>query len=166
MRLLLLSDTHGVLDTRIAALAAQCDYVVHAGDVGSRAVLDALWPKHGLLAVCGNNDLPGKWPTQDHAVLKTLSSINELDLPGGKLIVTHGDRYPSRDRHRRLRAAYPHARAIVYGHSHRLVIDRDETPWVLNPGAAGRARTFGGPSCLLLAIERNKWCVSERRFPL
>ena len=62
-----------------------------------------------------------------------------LPLPGGLLVVVHGHRVPAADRHARLRALYPQARAIVYGHSHRLVVDRDASPWVLNPGAAGRA---------------------------
>ncbi len=41
-RVLLLADTHGVLDARIAALAVECDVVVHAGDVGNAAVLETL----------------------------------------------------------------------------------------------------------------------------
>ena len=43
-----------------------------------------------------------------------------------------------------LRAAHPQARGIVYGHTHRLLIDRSEEPWVLNPGAAGRIRNGSG----------------------
>jgi uncharacterized protein len=67
-------------------------------------------------------------------------------------------------RHARLRAAYPSARAIVYGHSHRLVVDDALTPWVLNPGAAGRARTYGGPSCLVLEANVRSWHVEIHRF--
>ncbi|WP_257388244.1 metallophosphoesterase family protein, partial [Tahibacter caeni] len=85
------------------------------------------------------------------------------DLPGGRLVVVHGDRWPARGRHAALRRAYPAARAVVYGHSHRLVVDTDALPWVLNPGAAGRARTNGGPSCLLLHATAQAWRVLPQR---
>ena len=54
---------------------------------------------------------------------------------------------------------------MVYGHSHRLCIDRSAQPWVANPGAAGRARTFGGPSLLLLVAQRGTWSLREQRYP-
>ncbi|MFM1890995.1 MAG: hypothetical protein RLZ44_72, partial [Pseudomonadota bacterium] len=41
----------------------------------------------------------------------------------------------------------------------------DAIPWVLNPGAAGRSRTFGGPSCLLLHAGARVWRVETHRFP-
>lgn len=66
MRVLLLSDTHGVLDARIAALADCCDIVVHAGDVGSAQVLRrlrAVCPR--VVAVRGNNDVAAKWLASD-----------------------------------------------------------------------------------------------------
>jgi predicted phosphodiesterase len=78
--------------------------------------------------------------------------------------VTHGDRYSPSTRHAMLRAQFADARAVVYGHSHRLVVGDRETPWILNPGAAGRARTYGGPSCLLLEATTRKWRVESHRF--
>jgi len=89
-----------------------------------------------------------------------------LELPGGPLVVVHGDRVlPARERHERLRRHYSQARAVVYGHTHRLLCDQRERPWVLNPGAAGSARTFGGPSCLVLHAELRTWRVEVMRFP-
>jgi hypothetical protein len=35
---------------------------------------------------------------------------------------------------------------------------------VLNPGAAGRTRTYGGPSCLLLIAGETDWKVEVHRF--
>jgi hypothetical protein len=168
IRVVILADTHGVLDPRIASLAAACDWVVHAGDVGNAAVLAQLRPRGGrVVAVSGNNDVPAKWPGPDRGVLATLPEQALLELPGGLLAVDHGHRAgsPAR-RHATLRRRYPEARAVVYGHSHHLVLDREQEPWVLNPGAAGRARTFGGPSCLLLAIRGEVWELEARRFPL
>jgi hypothetical protein len=157
VRVLLLADTHGVLDPRIAELAQDCALAVHAGDVGASAVLEAL-------AVRGNNDVPGKWlgPAAD---LLALPECIEVPLPGGTLVVEHGHRHSATRRHLRLRAAYPGARAVLYGHSHRLLQECAAAPWILNPGAAGRARTGGGPSCLLLDAGAAAWRVSVWQFP-
>ena len=165
VRALLLADTHGVLDERIAALARECDIAVHAGDVGAAAVLDALQAGGAqVFAVRGNNDVPAKWSIDERRTLATLDAVVRVELPGGVLVGTHGDRFPPSKRHARLRAAFPEARAILYGHSHKLVIDDEETPWVLNPGAAGRARTHGGPSCLILRATTRAWRVEPQRF--
>lgn len=167
LRVAILSDTHGALDARIAAQVLQCDVAVHAGDIGNAAVLTALQPRGGrVLAVRGNNDTAAKWPPADHAVLNGLAESALLELPGGILAVVHGHRAGgTAERHARLRRQFPAARAIVYGHSHRLVCDRDAPVWVLNPGAAGRARTFGGPSCLVLHAGIRVWRVEILRFP-
>jgi len=167
VRVLLLSDTHGVLDERIAERARDNDLIAHAGDVGSAAVLAklrALCPR--VVAVRGNNDVASKWAAAERAAMEELVGQAQIDLPGGSLVVVHGDRFPATQRHRRLRDAFPQARAIVYGHSHRLCIDDGERPWVLNPGAAGRARTFGGPSCVELIATVRRWRAVGLRFPI
>lgn len=162
----LVSDTHGAVDECIAQLMSDCDFAVHAGDVGDWSVVQRLQPRKAPpIVVRGNNDTPARWPTAQANRLAGLPEIAELDLPGGRLVVVHGHRHGAvRERHARLRAAYPRARVIVYGHSHRLVCDDADSPWVLNPGAAGRQRTYGGPSCLVLAIAGDRWSVTSHRF--
>jgi len=166
LKVALLSDTHGVLDQRIAELIAGSDWVVHAGDIGNATVLHQL-ARLGdqVVAVRGNNDVPSKWPPADHTILAALPHERRLTLPGGELVVVHGHRLnPASQRHHRLRKRYPEVRAVVYGHSHRLDEDMAGEPWVLNPGAAGRSRTYGGPSCLLLHIKGTQWHVEHYRF--
>lgn len=166
MRVAILSDTHGYLDPRIAAEVANCDYAVHAGDIGARSVLAALQPRRGkVLAVRGNNDIRDKWPLHELHLLDILPLEAMLNLPGGHLVVVHGDRAgTSQVRHERLRMAYPKAKIVVYGHSHHLCCDASALPWVLNPGAAGRSRTYGGPSCLILDASVADWQIQVRRF--
>ncbi|HEX5123738.1 MAG TPA: metallophosphoesterase family protein [Rhodanobacteraceae bacterium] len=165
MRVLILSDTHGLLDVRIGALARDCDVVMHAGDVGNAAVLDALRASGArVIAIRGNNDVASKWPRGERAALDALEDEARIDLPGGTLIAVHGDRYAPATRHARLRRDHPDARAVAYGHSHRLVVDDAAKPWILNPGAAGRARTYGGPSCLVLEARPRTWRVEPYRF--
>ena len=163
----IVSDTHGQLDPRIAELVTECDIAVHGDDIGNARVLAALTPRSGRVgAVLGNTDVARKGPAGDQHLLERLPLEWSEELPGGRLVVVHGHRTPAKDRHLRLRRRYPDARAIVYGHSHRLVLDQDAEPWVLNPGAAGRERTFGGPSCLVLTATPQRWSVAVHRFAL
>ena len=165
LRVALLADTHGALDPRVVALADTCDRVVHAGDVGAADILERLRrPAGPPIAVAGNNDTRRHWPAGQEAVLDGLPEEAELALPGGRLVVIHGHRQRARDRHRRLRARFPDAAAVVCGHSHREAIDTADSPWVLNPGAAGRSRAHGGPGCLVLTADPAGWSVASHRF--
>ena len=166
MRIGIVSDTHGVLDSRVLEGLIGCDVIVHAGDIGAAAVLRELrMAAPEVLAVRGNNDVAGKWEG-NRRELATLPNEVVLAAPGGHVVVVHGHRVlPARDRHARLRALHPEARAIVYGHSHRRVLDLEETPWVINPGAAGKARTFGGPSACILTVGPRRWRI-EALTPL
>lgn len=55
MQILILSDTHGFVDPRVAALAQICDRVVHAGDIGNLGVLRQLDTNGSVIAVRGMN---------------------------------------------------------------------------------------------------------------
>ncbi|MGB5832740.1 MAG: metallophosphoesterase family protein [Thiohalocapsa sp.] len=167
IRVALLADTHGQLDARIGDLVRVCDIAVHGGDIGNADILARLQPRSGhVYAVRGNNDVPRKWPEGDRILLERLPEQAVVELPGGSLVILHGHHLAAAGRHARLRREHPHARAIVYGHSHLLVADRETSPWVLNPGAAGRARSYGGPSCLILAATNSDWHLDIHRFAL
>lgn len=166
IRVALVADTHGALDERIAEIVAGCDLVVHAGDIGTPRILAQLNPLSGrVIAVRGNNDTPLQWPRGSESWLRELPEQVQIDLPGGILAIEHGHRVlPASRRHERLRERHPHARAVVYGHTHRLVVDRETEPWVLNPGAAGRIRNYGAPSCLVLSAGQEHWDVDIHAF--
>lgn len=154
MHIALIADTHGTLDARIAAAVAGVDLLVHAGDVGNGVEAELTRLAERVVVVRGNNDPPGSgWP--DHA---------EIELPGGVLAVIHGDRWPARTRHRKLRERFPDARAIVCGHSHRRVVEADSAPWILNPGAAGKTRAYGGPGWIALDIAGDHWRCANHTF--
>jgi len=166
-RVLLVADSHGMIDPRILDLAAWSALIVHAGDLGAPSVLEELASSgRPVLAVRGNNDRPDVWRENGGEALH-LPETAEIALPGGTLAAIHGHQHnPVGSRHEQLRKRFAKARAIVYGHSHRLVCDLDRKPWVLNPGACGRTRTYGGPSCILLQAEGSTWHAEARRFPL
>jgi putative phosphoesterase len=162
----IVSDTHGHLCPDVLAIVEGCDVAVHAGDIGSRRVLDVLRFAAGkVVAVRGNNDVPGLWAGDELDALDTLPRVAELQLPGGTLAVEHGHVHGQMSPDLgKLRAAHPGARVSVYGPTHRRLVDRAENPWVLNPGAAGRIRNNGGPSCLVLHATADAWKVEAFKF--
>ena len=163
----IISDTHAVLDEHIADVIKQADIAIHAGDICCGSVLENMHPKMGLVfAVTGNNDHHTVWPAEHKEIIEALPDVAEIQLPGGLLVVehghTHGHHQPD---HASLRKTHPQARVIVYGHTHSQVCDKDEEPWVINPGAAGETRTRGGPACLLLtAPQSDEWTIEALRF--
>ena len=162
----IISDTHTVLDPRIAEAISRADIAIHAGDIGDAGVLSAMHPKTGrVLAVAGNNDHPMFWPVDQTEVLESMPEIIRFELPGGGVAIEHGHRHGSNSPgHQSLREAHPDAKLVIYGHTHHQVIDDMCTPWVVNPGAAGTTRTHGGPSYLLLTASEQDWEIESFRF--
>ncbi|NOQ88474.1 MAG: YfcE family phosphodiesterase [Gammaproteobacteria bacterium] len=160
----ILSDSHGFLDPRIATTVNQCDYIVHAGDIFNAHVLEQLKPIKELIAVAGNNDYPAFWSNEEAEVVTALPSDDKLELPGGLLVVEHGHRLGNHPEHEQFRSDHTTARMIVYGHTHHRVIDKSAEPWVVNPGASGRTRTHGGPSCLVLHASVDEWKIETVLF--
>ena len=165
-RVALVSDTHGDLEPRIVKVVERCRFVVHAGDIGSGAVLDTLARSdRRVAAVRGNNDVASKWDPGEHRRLDELPWEATLTLPGGMLAVTHGHQVMGVERrHGWLRERYPDARVVVYGHTHWRCIDRSARPWIVNPGVAGRSRTFGGPSLVVLHVDDTRWRLRTVHF--
>ena len=162
----IISDTHTVLDPRIAEAISHADIAIHAGDIGDARVLSTMSPKTGrVVAVSGNNDHPIFWPVDQTGILEIIPEIARLELPGGYVAIEHGHRHDSNSpNHQSLRNAHLDARLVVYGHTHHQVIDDESTPWVVNPGAAGATRTRGGPSYLLLTASEQHWRIESFRF--
>jgi uncharacterized protein len=159
-RIALVADSHGQVRASLLRRLAGVDLIVHAGDLGARAVLSDLEGIAPLCAIAGNNDTPGKWPAGEAAICSDLPAVFRIVLKGGDLIAIHGHQFPQvATRHARLRAAFPDARCIVYGHSHRRCVDTNTSPWIVNPGASGRARAYDGAGGLLLTVAAQAWQI-------
>jgi len=137
---------------------------VHAGDIFNARVLEQLEPKKELIVVAGNNDYPAFWNAEEVNIVSALPAISKLELPGGLLIVEHGHRLGNHPDHEQFRRDHAEARLIVYGHTHHRVVDQSTHPWVINPGASGKTRTHGGPSCLVLNASESEWTIETILF--
>lgn len=161
----ILSDSHGVTDPAVVAVMAQCDLVIHAGDVMADAALAVIREHTQTLAVAGNNDRGGVPNDDPQRPAEVLPDVLELNLPSGTIAVEHGHRHGfHQPEHDKLVAAHPGARAVVYGHTHQQLIEQSGTPWILNPGAAGHTRNGSGPKCLVLHIDGEQWRVVPHNF--
>ena len=145
MRIGLISDTHGLLRPQVFDLFEGVELILHAGDIGSTDIiveLETIAPVH---AVLGNTDSAALRPRASDEVV--------LELEGHRLVLVHGHRLGSPNA-ARLRAAYPDADVIVYGHTHRQRVDEPDGCMIVNPGAAGAARFDLKPSVAILTLER------------
>ena len=97
------------------------------------------------------------WHQDESDIVSALPKSASLDLPGGTVIIEHGHRLGGNPEHDQFRWDHAEARLVVYGHTHKRIIDQDAEPWIVNPGAAGQERTKGGPSCLILHTSKDEW---------
>ena len=156
-----ISDTHAHLDNRVAEIIKSCDIAVHAGDICGTDILESMQPKSGkVYAVTGNND------PYCHISKKQLPEVLSFEVPGGKITVEHGHGHGSHQpSHESLRKMHPDSKLIIYGHTHKKVVDQSAQPWIVNPGAAGKTRTHGGPSCLVIICSKDQeWEIVKHRF--
>lgn len=142
MRVGLISDTHGRLRPEVFAALEDVDHVLHAGDIGPHDLLLELGAIAPVTAVWGNTD--------GFDLRSALPEIAELELAGRRVVVVHGHQLGS-PTPGALRASHPDAAVIVFGHTHRPLVERNGS-LVVNPGSAGAARFGIPPSIGILTL--------------
>lgn len=131
-KILLLSDTHGYLDSSILDHALKADEIWHAGDIGNLETADRLAALKPLRAVYGNID--------DTKVRSVYPLNNRFVIDGLDILITHIGGYPGRYHPSIKKELLLHPpKLFICGHSHILRIMRDISNNLLhiNPGAAG-----------------------------
>jgi uncharacterized protein len=125
-RIGLISDTHGLLRPEAKAFLQGSDFIVHAGDICERGVLDELMTIAPVTAVRGNND-DGPWASN-------LRETELLEVEGVRLLAIHD--LARLD----LKPAAAGIRVVVSGHSHKPLVDEHGGVLFVNPGSAGPRR--------------------------
>jgi putative phosphoesterase len=133
----IISDTHmprghrRLPDDCVVRLRA-ADLIVHGGDLMRMPVLEELRAMGEVVAVSGNVD--------DDAVRASLPATAEFEAAGARIAVVH-DAGPSRGRLARMRDRFPDADAVVFGHSHIPLHERDGSGFqIFNPGSPTERR--------------------------
>jgi uncharacterized protein len=142
MRIGVISDTHGLLRPEAVKALQGAEHILHAGDVGDPAILDALRAIAPVIAIRGNIDEGGPCghlpPTElvelsGHSIYM-LHDVKKLDLNPEAVGIA----------------------AVVFGHSHKPLVERRRGVLFLNPGSAG-PRRFEFPATLAwLKIDANE----------
>ena len=145
MRLGVIADTHGLLRPEVLEVFAEVDHILHGGDVGRWEVVSDLEALAPVTAVYGNVD--------GAEVRARLPQISAVRLDGFDIVVTHGDQFGS-PTPAKLVAAFPKAEIIVFGHTHRPLLELvNRTVTVMNPGGAGAPRFGLMPSVGIMELE-------------
>jgi putative phosphoesterase len=145
VRLGIISDTHGRLRPEVFDVFSEVDHILHAGDVGPADLLIRLEALAAVTAVYGNTD--------GYDVRRRVPRVAELELDGFLITVTHGDQFGSPNPET-LHREFPTAEIIIYGHTHRPLLELvDKTVTVMNPGSAGPARFGARPSVGIMELE-------------
>jgi putative phosphoesterase len=146
-----ISDTHGLLRPEAVEALRGVDHILHAGDVGDAAVLEALRGLAPVTAVRGNNDR-GPWaealPLTATVALGTALVYMVHDLADLDLALARAG-----------------MRALVTGHSHRPLVGERDGVLHLNPGSAG-PRRFSLPITVARLEVNAAGAVSARIVPL
>lgn len=140
----LIADTHGLVRAEALRALAGVDLILHAGDVGGPEVIAALQTIALVQAVSGNTD----------PIAHGLPDAIDIDLQGVRIHVSHGHELGS-PTPERLAARYE-SDVIVYGHTHRPLVQQVGTALVINPGAAGPRRFDLRPSVAMLTLPERK----------
>jgi len=145
VRLGIIADTHGLLRPEVFEVFSRVDRILHAGDIGPPELLIELETLAPVTAVYGNTD--------GFDIRARCPEVAELELEGLAFTLTHGDQLGS-PTPAGLRQAFPGADVIVYGHTHRPLLELvDRTVTVMNPGGAGPRRFNLMPSVGIMELE-------------
>ena len=121
-----ISDTHGLLRPEALDALDGSDLILHAGDIGTASILEALAEVAPVVAVRGNVD-HGDWA-------KSLPEKMAVEIGQATVYILHD---------RQMLDLKPEAagfHAVICGHSHQVVQETKNGVLYFNPGSAGPRR--------------------------
>ena len=121
-----ISDTHGLMRPEALAALTGVEHILHAGDVGDVAILDALREIAPVTAIRGNVDTSG--------ACAELPATDVVELGGELFYLVHS----VHDLDINPRAAG--VAMVVSGHSHKAKVEVKDGVVYFNPGSAGPRR--------------------------
>jgi uncharacterized protein len=132
------SDTHGLLRPEVVKKLQGSDLIIHAGDIGSDAIIPELEQIAPVYAVRGNVD-NGAWAYK-------FPLTNAVQVGETFIYVYHG--------HLELDIALDkNFQAVISGHTHEPLIEKRNDVLYLNPGSAGHKRFHLPVSMALLQLD-------------
>jgi putative phosphoesterase len=141
MRIGVLSDTHGLLRPEVLPLLADSDHILHLGDVGDPEILGKLARIASVTAIRGNVDTTGPCALLPATEVVTLAAK---------------DFYLLHDRNQLdLNPKAAGFAAVLFGHSHKPLIEWRKGILYFNPGSCGPRRFKLPITCGQISINEN-----------
>jgi uncharacterized protein len=143
----ILSDTHLTRITpefrhAVQQCFAECDVIIHGGDIIDTAVLES-FPEKMVYAVHGN--------CCSTATRTALPEQQSFELAGFQIGLTHGNQLGA-DIESGLIGLFPEADCLIYGHTHRAVCHRVADKLIINPGSFQITSRYG-TACTYAILE-------------
>ena len=158
MKILVVSDTHG-RDENLEAVVyreAPFDMLVHCGDVEGREIFIEALAEVSCCIVSGNNDFFSDLPREE-----------EIEIAGKKFLVTHGHYYGvSMDEAGVVEEAHSrHCDGVMFGHTHRPILEMIDGILAINPGSLSYPRQMGRrPSYVVLETDEDGNITGEIKY--
>ena len=121
-----ISDTHGLLRPEAVAALRGVEHILHAGDVGDIAILDALREIAPVTAIRGNVDVSG--------ACAELPATDVVELGGRMFYLVHSVHDLD------INPVAAGVAMVVSGHSHKASVQVRDGVIYFNPGSAGPRR--------------------------
>lgn len=151
MKIAVISDTHGVLKDSLLSRLTGCDYILHAGDIGTRECYERLRELRIPLYIIRGNCDRGAW-------CENLPETLAAPIGGRIFYLIH--------KKSQLPYPIPEADFIISGHTHAYSVSRRGGVTYLNPGSAGKSRSGAPLSMALVTIEDDGTDPSVRQIYL
>ena len=142
MKIGVISDTHNVLREEVVDYLADCDAIIHAGDVCKEEMIIQLNEIAKTFVVRGNNDK-----------FEGLADHLELELSGINIYVVHDKKD--------IPKPLDNFNLVIYGHSHKYEEEIKDGITYLNPGGCGRRRFSLPLTMAILIIEDNQFTINK-----
>ena len=126
MRIGVISDTHGLLRPKVLKALQGAEHILHAEDVGDPAILHLLRDIAPVTAIRGDIDAGGR--------CGDLPPTELVELSGRSIFMLHDVKQLD------LNPEAAGIAAVIFGHSHKPLIERRRGVLFLNPGSAGPRR--------------------------
>jgi putative phosphoesterase len=121
-----ISDTHGLLRREALAALRGVEHILHAGDVGDIAILEALRTIAPVTAIRGNVDT--------HGACATLPATDVVELGDKLFYLVHSVHDLD------INPVVAGVAMVVSGHSHKASVKTKDGVIYFNPGSAGPRR--------------------------
>lgn len=147
-RIAILSDTHGLLREQVNRELAEADCIIHAGDLNTPAIVEALRAQGEVFLVRGNNDK--EWAEGlPHSLTITIEDV--------RFFIVHQKKDIPKD--------LTGIDVVVYGHSHQYKQEAHDGVLWLNPGSCGKRRFDLDITLCRMMVDKSRYQVEKIVIP-